>query len=813
MLSMSAMSSGQAGYYLGLAREDYYLEGGEPPGRWFGSGAPMLGLTGQVEPDHLYNLFAGRTPRGDRSLIQEQNHEGKAEHRPGWDLTFSAPKSVSTLWSQADEGSRQVLQEIHGRAVLAALNYLQDTSSFTRRSKGGGILEKVGLTVATFEHSTSRALDPQLHTHALVMNLSLRADGTSGTLSSLHLFMAKMTAGALYRAELAQGLQVRLGLSLHRERSWFEVDEVSEDLIKAFSKRRTAIEEALKATGLSSAEAAAAAAIQTRDAKDGVSRTELFQDWRQEGARHGWSQEEANQLFDKFVLQSDRDQELARACHLAVERLTQDEAFFSERHFVRCLAEEAQTRGLGATDVIEGAKTFLARTPEIIRLGVYRGEERFTTRAMLKLEQDLLESAETRRDDLRHQLRPETTMGLLSKHGELSEEQMKAVWHITAETGALAVVSGMAGTGKTRMLEIARQAWESEGYRVIGAALAARAATELTNGSDIQSETIARTLLYIERGNSALTAKTIFVVDEAGMVATPDMRKLMLLCQHAGAKLVLVGDERQLQPIGPGAPFKELGRRFGRAELVDIRRQNENWARQAVKDMADGKAKDALTAFAERGLLSVSETRAEAMRLLIEAWTKSGEKPENTLILAATRSEVDILNRFAQDERLRSGELEAPHIALQGQKIYVNDRVMFTQNKRTLGIENGAKGTVSAIAAGGERVSIRLDSGEKITVHPRSFSHFKLGYASTTHKAQGATTVKAFVLGGGIMQGRELSYVQASRARLETRIFAAQGETGDEMTALVREMERSRAKEMAASLQPNIANKYHERGR
>lgn len=801
MLSMNPMSAGQAGYYLGLAREDYYLQGGEPPGWWFGQGAQALGLTGQVQADQLYNLFGGLSPDGSYSLVQRQRHEGKAEHRPGWDLTFSAPKSVSVLWSQSEESRRARLQEIHAGAVRAALAYLQDTASSTRRGKGGRTLEQTGLVVATFEHSTSRALDPQLHTHALVLNVSVRPDGTTGTLSSLDLFLSKMAAGALYRAELAQRLQAELGLEIRREQAWFEVEGVSPELVQTFSKRREAIEEALRESGLSSAEAAAVAAIQTRDHKKEVSRRELFAEWRREGEQRGWSTPEAERLFERLFPAYAVAQELSGACRRATERLTSDEAHFTERDFVRYLAEEAQGRGLDAGAVRKGAADYLVSSPEIVRLGQHRGEARYTTRRMLALEKELLTEARALQSEKRHGLRAETLMGLFTRQGSLSEEQLKAVWQITVETGGLAVVSGMAGTGKTRMLEVARQAWEAEGYRVLGAALAARAARELNAGAGIETRTIAKTLIELERGRLRLTPQTVLVIDEAGMVATPDMRRLVGYCRAAGAKLVLIGDERQLQPIGPGAPFRELGERHGRAELTDIRRQKDEWARQAVKLLAAGQAGEALPMFAERGLLRVSQTRVEAMRDLVAQWREDAGKPEETLILAGTRKEVQTLNRFAQDERLRAGELgEAFTTLVTGEKVHLHDRVMFTQNKPTLGIENGARGMVCGISEDGAQLRVQLDTGERVTLQPHAFPHLTLGYASTTHKAQGATTQRAYVLGGGPMQARELSYVQASRARLETRIFATAAETGDDLARLAREMERRRQKEMAHTL-------------
>ena len=797
---MSAMSGGQASYYLGLAREDYYLEGGEPPGIWFGKGAERLGLADQVEPNHLYNLFDGLSPDGSRSLIQNQRHDGKAEHRPGWDLTFSASKSVSVLWSQSSEETRRRIQAVHDRAVRAALRYLEDTATSTRRGKRGERLEKVGLVVATFEHSTSRALDPQLHTHALAMNLSVRDDGTTGTLSSLELFLSKMAAGALYRVEFAYGLQCELALLLRRERSWFEVGGVSEDLVKCFSKRREEIESALAATGLSSAEASAVAALQTRSAKQGASRAELFSDWRKEGASHGWSETEAQRLLGQPLERIDATWEIAEACSRASGRLTQNEAFFAERDFVRHVAEEAQCRSLSAYDVLEGASHYLRASPDIVRLGEHRGEERFSTVEMVELEGRLLRSAQALHADERHQLRAQTLIETFSRDGSLSEEQLKAVWHVGAESGAIAVVSGMAGTGKTRMLEMARKAWEAEGFEVKGATLAARAAKELSQGAGIGSQTIAKLLLDLGQGRASLGPKTVLVVDEAGMVATPDMARLLDACERAGSKLVLVGDERQLQPIGPGAPFKELGVRHGRCELREVRRQTEEWAREAVADMADGCALAALKAFAERGLVIVGDTRAEAMLELVRKWSQDGGRPEDALILAGTRGEAKALNRHVQGQRRGAGELGEPSVAVDGERIHLNDRVMFTKNRRGLGVENGARGTVCHVSGDGSRLGVRLDSGDRITVDTEAFPHLTLGYASTTHKAQGATVQRAYVLGGGAMQGRELAYVQASRARVETTFFATVAETGDDVAQLAREMSRSRQKDMAIAL-------------
>lgn len=805
MLSMAAMSAGQAGYYLGLAQEDYYLKGGEPPGVWYGLGAEKIGLVGQVLDDQLYNLFKGTSPDGSRELVQIQQHDGKAEHRPGWDLTFSAPKSVSVLWSQASPEKQRLLQDAHLKAVEAAVDYLQDEAAFSRVGKEGKRLERADLIVALFEHSTSRALDPQLHTHALFMNIGVGEDGRTRTLSSLSLFLSKMTAGALYRAELSNQLEL-LGIETHQHRSWFEVSHVSDALVDHFSKRRQEIEKALAEKGLDSAEASAVAAIETRDVKEAVARGKLIEGWLGDGVEKKWSRRDADSLFGVYRPERDTNLDLATAAVLATEHLTNSQAHFSRRDFVRFMAEQGQSRRLSATEIRSGADAYLENSSEIVRLGVRFGEERFTTRAMMELEKSLLASATALSENHRHELNVQTVMESLSGAKQLSVEQLKAVWHITTETGGIAVVSGMAGTGKTWMLEAAKDAWEAEGYAVVGVALAARAGKELAEGAEIESGTIAKLIYEIEKGRSPLHEKMVLVVDEAGMVATPQLEILARHCHAAGAKLVLIGDERQLQPIGPGAPFRELGIQFGQAELQEIYRQKEEWAMLAVKEIADGNAQKVIGEFIERGLVHVGETRQEAMHQLVAEWKQDTSPMAKKLILAGTHREVNMLNALAQHERNITGELGIDFAVVGGVKYFENDRIRFTENHKTMGVLNGDRGVIRGYTHGGSRMVVRLDNGEQVSFEVEAMQDFALGYASTTHSVQGATSHSTYILAGGSMQDREMSYVQASRAELKTVFFLTRMQAGDEIAGLVREMERSRQKEMAHSVLRDIGN-------
>lgn len=296
MLSIGTIGHNARAYYAHLAREDYYLSGGEPPGRWIGQGAAAFGLGDTVKTREFERVFAGFSPDGSKALTQ---NAGSPNRQPGWDLTFSANKQLSCIWSQAPPWERDQIARCHYEAMRTAIGYLEETSAFSRTGKGGA--ERVGgrLFVAVFEHGTSRALDPNLHSHALVLNACVREqDGSTGSLMSQPLYDAKMVAGRVYRAALRLELEQQLGLAIQaREDGFFDVPGVPEPLLMEFSKRRVAIVAALEAKGYYSAQAAAVAALETREQKRDVPREQLFAEWQAVGREHGFGPPEAMALI------------------------------------------------------------------------------------------------------------------------------------------------------------------------------------------------------------------------------------------------------------------------------------------------------------------------------------------------------------------------------------------------------------------------------------------------------------------------------------------------------------------------------------
>ena len=805
MLSISHMAGGNAVYYTGLAREDYYLEGGEPPGHWAGVGALALGLKGEVDKEIFTKLFEGFDAKG-YPLVQ---NAGDLENRKaGWDLTFSAPKSVSVLWSLLPKEQGAEIRAAHEAAVKAACAYMEDHAAWTRRGKLGTTFAKAKLVIGLFEHGTSRAGDPQLHTHALFLNVVVREDGTTGSLYGRDFYRHKMAAGALYRVELAAQLQKRLGLEIQQVSRWFEVRGVDAGLIQHWSKRRKEIETALYECGYSSPRAAEKAALATRHTKIHVAREKLFDEWAEVGERMGWGRRAALGLCrvgaSLFVEASALERSLA--VKRAVEELTAQQSYFSEKELVRKMAEHGQGQGFGAKEVLSAVKDFLST--RAIGLGVHMGHELFTTRAVLEMEKQLLDRVALSQDTIRHIVPKMVVDPVLALFPKLNEEQRAAVEHVTTKPGAVAVVSGMAGTGKTTMLKAAAWAWRARGLKVLGTSLAGKAADGLANEAGIESATLAKILYMAEQSRNPLKdfknpldRRTVVVLDEAGMVGTNGMARLLEEAARVNAKVVMVGEARQLQPIEAGGPFASIAKRIGYAALTTIVRQKEEWARTAVHDMADGAAMKALLAFADRGLLTVADTRTKAREALIDAWKTDGvAKPGANLILAGTNHDTTQLNKEAQTLRSESGKLGRLHITVRGQDFHKHDRILFTKNSGPRGVKNGQLGTITHVDCLSRSLYVKLDNKRKVIIPTLLYRHIQLGYAVTTHKSQGMTADNAYILTDTSMQDKELSYVQASRARDTTRIFTTKVEAGEDLAELAQVMSRSRQKELASDL-------------
>lgn len=838
MLSIQSRSGQSGAYYLGTTAEGYYLSGSYST-MWLGRGAESLGFSGPVRSAEFLKVLGGLGPRGAK-LVQ---NVGAKNRQAAWDLTFSLPKGPAVVWALGDAKQRAAIERAHLEGVKAAIGYLERTSAFTRTGRGGYERERIGFVIAAFHHATSRLGDPSPHTHCVLMNVGVREDGKTGSVVSKDLYLAKMTAGAVYQAKVAAELE-RLGLRTEATRTakgrflgTFELPDVPKAVCAAFSKRRTAIEEALGASGTASAAASEKANLRTRPKKtNSPPREELFEGWRREAAPLGFTAQQARSLFDSNRKPCDDLAATQEAILAAKKNLTQSVSYFTERELFRATLVRTLGKGVEPSLVETAVKTHLDTSGDTVHLGGFRSSLYFTTRETWNREKELLASAKALADRTSRGLRAKTVGEHVDKSYrpdperpafELKSEQKVAVEKLTEKGGDIRILSGYAGTGKTAVLRAVREAYEREGYKVIGASVAGAAAEQLEKGSGIKSDTVAMRFIqmngatgfghsvwhhakqilktaanelhrgldlpiYRLRGPLVIDKKTVLVVDEAGMLGSKDLAKLLKAVEAGGGKLILVGDHRQLPPIPAGGGFRGLAERFGFVELEDITRQKTEWGRFKTRDLAEGLTEKVLREAAAKKQLTVARDRDGAMVRLVADWSRLGvAAPHDHAMLASTNADVLVLNVLAQKERERAGLVHGPAVNVGGYAVREGDRVIFRENSRSLGVKNGTFGTV--VWAGVNTLGIQPDGKNPdgtrklpVAVNVRKYDKLELGYAITVYRGQGATFDTSYVLLGGAGTSRQTSYVAGSRERDSVHFYTDRFEAGHALEQLAR---------------------------
>ena len=785
------------------AIEDYYSQSsGKTPSMWMGSAAGALGLSGQADRDDHIKTLQGLDSRNGDPLVQGAG----TERRYGWDLTFSAPKSVSIVWAIGPEETRKGIEAAMMRSVEKTLAFIEERFELGRRGKGGFETEKVKLLAAAFLHGSSREQDPQVHIHLMLQNLSQRLDGSWGAIDPREIFEWKLALGALFRADLSAEM-VKLGFHVEKDEDSFRIRGIPKALEGEFSRRREQIEAFLKEKGFSGGKASEVAALHTRKEKEVLDTDLLKGDWIGRAEGHGVTRDMIETLPGRE--RTIEAEPLDRKALL--EDLTRMQSVFSEKDFWKAVAVELSHRGLDSAGVKKEIEAF-SPEPELVKLRGRDGKTYFTTREMLEMEKGIVARAEAGKADRSHILEKTLVEGRVARYEfrkgfSLSDEQRVAVDRVTTDPGRIQLVRGWAGAGKTTALEAARMAWEEEKMEVIGCAPSGKAADGLQSGSGIKSQTV-HSLLNEFNGtrredgtrsepSRILSRNSVIVLDEAGMVDSRILSSLMDATEKSGAKLVLVGDDRQLAPVQAGAPFRTLVERMGAAELTENRRQREGSDREASKDLREGRTREALQTYLDKGTLSVAETRYEGIREIIDKWSREARSDnlKDRVIGATTRAEVAELNRQAREHLKETGVLTGPGTEIRttdrsgnftgNLEFIVGDRIMFKNNDRKLGVKNGQVGTLEKMLTGNEiEFTVKMEDGRKVSFSPDRYSSLKHGYAMTAHELQGMTVEKSFVLVSQRFTDRELNYVLGTRHK---------GKMGLVLTAPMLEEEAGRA--------------------
>jgi len=506
---------------------------------------------------------------------------------------------------------------------------------------------------------------------------------------------------------------------------------------------------------------------------------------------------EADRLTEHIEIARSNGEKILADPGIALDAITHRQATFTNRDLAMFVHRHSDGK-----EQFDAVMSAVKASPELVALGRDgRGEDRFTSRSMVETEQRLERATATLDARSNHAVTErhrERAMANASARGlELSAEQRGALDHVTSARGVSNVI-GYAGTGKSAMLGVAREAWEASGYQVQGAALSGIAAEALEHGSGIGSRTLASLEHQWANDREQLTDKHILVIDEAGMVGTRQLERVVSEAERQGAKVVLVGDPEQLQAIEAGAAFRATAERHGAIEITSIHRQDVDWQRDATRELATGRTGEAIGCYAEQGFVHAAETREIARAELVDAWERDRQQYPNAsrIILTHTNDEVRALNDAVR-ERLKTGGVLRNEVTLaveRGERRFAEgDRVMFLKNERDMGVKNGTLGTVQNVDR--MRMSVMLDDGRRVAFDVKDYGHIDHGYAATIHKAQGMTVDRVKVLATPGMD-RHGAYVAMSRHRDSVGLHYGRDDFRDQ-SRLVRTLSRERGKDMA----------------
>ena len=788
-------------------RDEYYARDGA--GTWWSTGETVVRHGAETDRGSFRALCAGLHPGTGAPLVRGAG----PGHWAGLDLTLTPGKSVSLLWAAGTAKQRAAIEGAHRRAVEAALGFVEREGLVLVRSGAGGKRKDrpSDLIVARYDHYTTREGDPNVHTHAIFMNVAGSAQ-VSDRYTQRHLtiepadaFRWQKVIGASYRSAMAEALAEQGFAFRPAGRGQYEIAGVPEDLIETFSKRSRQIEERV-GRGASGAQKEIAA-LATRGSKDLVpSGEELEARWRTEFAGHGvdvWAAALAPNR-DR-VVESDRTPERERLpdldppeiagdtpVALAASALFRHESVVTRSDLHGAALVEAGLKGIGIAPVYAELER-LEREGTLLRLGPERDDaRRWTTPSIAAVEAAMLRAAN--RPAERQWITEPGLDAALGRAPHLADEQRDAVRRAASPDG-ISVIEAGAGTGKTTAARAIADAARASGLKVVGLAPSWVAADELGKSVGIDAQAIAKWRADDRRGRAAaLDAGTLLLVDEAGMVSMRDMAALTVAAKDAGAKLVLLGDSRQLEAVPGGSALRAVTEVVRQNAVMEaVRRQEVDWQRAASVVMARGDAEAGLRAYAGRGRLETVAGVEGAMRRAVERWRElRSAHGDDVLLITRRNADATRLNGAVREVLRAEGHLTGSDVALpstdrEGDIVALplapGDLLRFGDTLSELRIRNGTRGTVEAVrleADGGATLRVRLEDGRTVDQSWGAFARPAPGrearpprvvhaYAGTAYSVQGRTAAASVHYVGAAPDAREV-YVALTRHRRDVRI-------------------------------------------
>lgn len=816
------------GYYTAQPSA-YYTAGKDAAGVWL-RGNDRLGVAegSEVNPSDFDLLCQGCDTSG-KKLVKTPAFKRRAL---GVDITLSSPKAVSVLYAAGDEALRDQIASAERAAVEATLRLIEQEIPLARRGHNGVRREHAKFVVAVFTHSEARPeihadgsvlASVQRHHHVCIPSVVERADGTWGAVDTAGAVRAgKKLFGSVFRLQLATELE-RRGFAIERaDDGWrWTIAGVPDAVCKYFSARRSAIESELAKAGLTSGEAPAVAAAITRNkrrTKDGANDTDRSEQWRDAIKQLGFDPDTIVASACEAGRQAAADRSPAalealirsRMADLPVN-LTEFEATFERRHLLESACNALVGTGVSADRAIKEADALL-NGGAVIELGTTRDGAVLSTPAMVATERRLVENAVDLARGRMAAPDPDLVRRLCRESG-LTREQIEAA--VAATSGArLVSILAPAGAGKSKLLGVVARSFEAIGYlpavgsspgsavagtSVAGASVAWRAALDLGQSIGVTSSAIDALLKRLDSrvaaGKPAFENRTVLLIDESSLQSSPQLARILdhvRACRNGQCGLVMVGDERQARPIGPGHAIRLVREAIGTVTLDQIHRQREAWAREAPQAFARGDAKTALKAFDDHGLVEFHDGLRSTVDALADAWQKARQASPNEelIVLTKTNAEARAVAAVLRDRLRREGVIGADEVLLPAVDasgnshtlpVAAGDTLIALRRVDRLGVVNGTPIEVEHVEITGSSKTITITArrGEAtIQFTPEDIADSKgrvrlaNGLVSTIFRAQGVTVDRAFVLATD-RYDRHDAYVSTSRARGDTRIFLA----------------------------------------
>jgi conjugative relaxase-like TrwC/TraI family protein len=843
MVGVTKIQRGNASYWLEAVAEggeDYYTKPGEAPGEWVGGLAKELELFGEVDAAAYTAILEGKDPRDGVQLVRRpvtrmrqlpDGSEKRVEPVLGYDVRFSAPKSVSILYALGDEDIRARLLGVMNEAVRQGLAHLEEEACLVQRGQGGKELERgQGFVGMAFRHRMSRAGEPALHVHVVISNLTRAlSDGKWLSLASPKgrspLWPHAKSAGVVFQAALRAGFLREFGLEFEPvTRGYADLKGFDRGAIDALSTRSKEIGEWLRKRGFDSVKAAQVAAYRTRPKKDhGLDEDARRAEWEAAATPHGIDGQSLAEMIERAEVREPR--RIATAdLDAALAKLEETSAHFDRRALLWALCDELP-EGADLASLTAAVDAVIAgdRVVCIHRSASPIDPSHYTTPRIAELERRFIEGALASTDAGIARVESRLVDSVLGRHSRLGTDQWEMVRRLTEGGEQVIAVAAWPGTGKTTAVSAAQETWELAGVPVVGCATARTAALELM-AVGLRSTTIRRLLDLTDRrraeGRQPLPAGTVIILDEASMTSTFDMEALRLLAVECGGKLVAIGDPRQIGAIGPGGTYAYLTRATEPVTLQTIRRQEKEVDRQMIALVYEGRGSEALDLLRSEERLVVGDDLPRTLDAMLLDWHRDYSSGADVVMIARRNRDVSYLNDCARELRREQGALGDSEVIVGERAFSAGDRVQTRVNRE--GVSNRERWDVVDADAGARTLRLRhLVDGHCVTLGPKYLNRLRddggasveHAYALTNYGVQGKTVDRAHVfldgdttLEQGLVassRGREVAnvYAVASSELLDPELGPGRREIGDSLHDIRAAIEREGNDYAAAELE------------